>query len=57
LALTAAAVAGAARADGPLRVILAFVAAVLALPAVSLACMIGLALLLQRGEHDQADSD
>ncbi len=50
--LAGAAGTGARRADGPARLILALAAVVLLLPAISLAAMIALALLLKRLERE-----
>jgi hypothetical protein len=52
--LAIAAAAGARRAHGPARVVLAVAAIVLLLPAISLAAMIGLALLVKRLDRGPA---
>jgi hypothetical protein len=52
--LGAIAGAGARRANGSARLILALTALVLLLPAISLASMIGIALLLKRLDREQA---
>ena len=52
--LAGAAGAGAWRADGPARVVLALAAIVLLLPTISLAAMIALALLLKRLDREPA---
>jgi hypothetical protein len=52
--LASAAAAGARRADGPARFVLALAAIVLLLPAISLAAMIALALLLKRLDREPA---
>jgi hypothetical protein len=54
--LGAVAGAGARRANGPARPILALTALVLLLPAISLAAMIGIALLLKRLDREPAEN-
>jgi hypothetical protein len=55
--LGAVAGAGAQRANGPARLILGLAALVLWLPAISLALMIGIALLLRRLDRGPAEAD